>query len=199
MPGRKELPMTEHRVEKRGDVWTVEPPERDGKPCYWTTYQEAKKHADDLNRTEAITAAIRRRLGGQHFTVSRECQGGNLVAWAIDLNHFDTVDGPRLLLTDYTDHYYVLGIYDTRQEVPGGPEPIIETSRFRVENETWQEAHARVRQATGNESGRAVAIDRNMAARPDQIAEWVAHRALFVLNLATAEAKEIIDRTKEEA
>lgn len=159
---------TEIRAIRVGDLWTLTRHENPQHPKYWLTHDAAQEHADDLNRVDAITRAIRSALG-VFATVGRRQMGGGRLAWMISFPEFDTVDGPYLLLTDDTDDFYVLGIYDDRQEVPGGPEPIVETTRFRVEaiGERWDTA----------------------AAKPRDVAMFIRDRALFVLGLARGDAE----------
>jgi hypothetical protein len=154
--------MTTHNVRRAGELFTIEPPEREAMHDYWTTYDAARARADELNRAAAVTQAIRRAIHPSlDARVYREQMGGGRIGWAVDFGRFDTVDGPKLILTDDTDYLdeetplYTLGIYDTRQEVPGGPEPIIERTTYRVE-------------------GRP----------PEEIAGLVADRAAFVYRLA---------------
>lgn len=162
-----------HHPVRRGELWSIQPDEIEGRPAYWLTFEAADRYCRWVNRAAELTREIQMRLPSQiGARVTREEMGGGRIAWAIDFDRYDTVDGPRLILTDDTDEHYQLGIYDTRQEVPGGPEPILETTHLRVEEK---------RDETGV----------HPAARIEHVAEYVADRARFVYALATTDALEI--------
>jgi len=176
--------MTTYRAEQRGDLWTVEPWLNERR-AYWHTQQPAAEMADRLNHEDGLRMAIKHRLPSG-CSVSVEDIGGGRRAWAIDFDRFGGEDGPRLLLTDDTeaDDTYTLGIYDTRQEVPGGAEPIIERTGLRSRAAQEGEPHY------GRMPG--------ARADSDTVAQYVADRARFVLSLATAEADRIIEAEEME-
>lgn len=157
-------------VEPAGELWTIhpKPPDEAHQPMYLTA-DTARQDADRHNRLEELREAIRQQVSG-FATVNITQMGGGRLAWLIEFNKFDTIDGPRLILTDDTDdNAYTLGIYDTRQEVPGGPEPIIERTHLRVEDVPRAER-------TGLRSYRAATVE--------EVASFVADRARFIHSLA---------------